>query len=442
VIGVLLVTIAICIALFGKLRIAYGWLPLVAGMASPFIPMSSALGAVDVLSATVLALTVRAVTARSTWRSRAVGSAQLTAFLLGLLSFCLLLIFGVRDGSFASALHVTVQYGLATVAFLYALSQDRTIQRTWCLVGLSFVLTSGVVAVFELLFQQNFFSGPGVFHAPLRYGSVRAQGFFPHPIVFGVFGAFAVTLAMSALGRLRLVWCVIAFGFGAFALYSSGSRGPLLAMTVACLLVVLLRASQPRFVRALLVVGGALLTFRVLTLLASPSRSVVGADEAEVSSSYRVALLQIGLERVVQAPLGYGPGELPYGLLSVSSQYGLLDLGRSVDNAYVLTALEFGLPGFCLIFGGLIVALWRGIGVVLVDVRTIPVLGFMSVVLVSGLSVSVLSWPCLVVVMAQVHASLLRDIDALSRADESQPPRYDGLRQVARQFDSRRGGAV
>ncbi|MDH2443000.1 O-antigen ligase family protein [Amnibacterium sp. CER49] len=275
---------------------------------------------------------------------------------IGLLVMCLVLVVivsltahGARQGSITDVLTVLVE--LVSCALVYKLAADLDVfdfarwRGAWTLIV--------VLAVSLGLMERGrgtylLPAGQGIFHPGYRDGVVRAQAFFPHPIVFGVSVA-AITL-MWLLDRTTTKVRILVGAAGILGLLLSDSRGPLAASVIAIAAATAFRfvpKNVPRSAISLALGGLAVAVSIYFSSL--PSVYVGGANESEASSQYRIALIQVGSQVVSANPFGLGPGALPPGLLLVDSVYGVLDLAHSVDNTYLIVALQYGLIGLGLV---------------------------------------------------------------------------------------------
>jgi O-antigen ligase len=123
------------------------------------------------------------------------------------------------------------------------------------------------------------------------------------------------------------------------------SKGPLLALIAACLIIPICAPSRGRILLALLLLGGA-----IMAVCLSPEFLLRGG------LSYRPDLLLGAWERFLQHPwLGLGVG--------TSYELEVAAIGATFEHAHNLfahLALQLGLPGLVLWLSTLLVVLWRG----------------------------------------------------------------------------------
>ena len=196
----------------------------------------------------------------------------------------------------------------------------------------------------------------------IRDGVFRAQGTHTHPLSVGEFIAlmtpFAVVYAMKAKTFLmRWVWAAAGASLMLGALATS-SRGALVAIVVslgatAVMLVYrfLTKAETSRF--------KPLVGFALLILIATSPVTLIGAKKyisgeggasASRSSQARLDQIEMAWPKIMKRPLnGYGSGRSA----RILGYYGR---ALTIDNYYLSTALDLGLPG-PIIFAGLMISL-------------------------------------------------------------------------------------
>lgn len=215
-----------------------------------------------------------------------------------------------------------------------------------------------------------------------RFGQVRAEVSFGHPIALSMFAATSALLSLSAAlnaasARARLVWFAAA-GLAVAIQVLTVSRTGWLMMAIGIVLIVLLYArgaNRQRLVALFVGAGVALLLASILVPSALQVLPGFQKSEAEVQSSgrYREALLDRALEPGVLQAWGNARNEVsPF-----------VNFGTATDNAYIILADTWGLiPTAAMVFVALAM-LW-----LLVRWRTrdregllaLPVVAFTSLV--------------------------------------------------------------
>lgn len=175
------------------------------------------------------------------------------------------------------------------------------------------------------------------------------SGLLDHPILAAhVMGALSVLL-LGLRSRLpealpRWTWWLACLAYFAFIVLTR-SKGPLLALIAACLIIPICAPSRGRILLALLLLGGA-----IMAVCLSPEFLLRGG------LSYRPDLLLGAWERFLQHPwLGLGVG--------TSYELEVAAIGATFEHAHNLfahLALQLGLPGLVLWLSTLVVVLWRG----------------------------------------------------------------------------------
>lgn len=314
-----------------------------------------------------------------------------------------LLTFGVREGSISSISSLAVGFICAVVVYLIAMPRYglglRDVIKPWVMLVL---LTSALQLVEVVAGRLVIPESSAFFHSPHRNGEIRAQGLFPHPIVAGV---ICMTVAVWAIITPRLAFfsrvalVVVALGGS----LSTQSRGPLVAGLVGLAVAVLLRwvgksPSGRRYLLGALVLAGVAVVAFLLSTVATTY--IGGSNEAQASANYRLALITSGTAAIAENPFGFGPGQVPAGVLLVDSIYGVLDLSQSIDNGFLLLAFEYGVPTTILLF----VFVWAALS----GQRSSPdstAMALLAVLLFTGIFVSITSWAPYTFLLAQVVAT-------------------------------------
>jgi O-Antigen ligase len=212
---------------------------------------------------------------------------------------------------------------------------------------------------------------PFFFHAPARDGSLRAQGIFPHPLVYGaalaVMLPVAIVRGLTTTGRRRLL-AGVACCFIALGILAGSERGPWAGALVAVVILMLFLHGK----RRLAIVG--VVTLAAVALALSPEGGKVGTlvsgvfnprgsgETAGYTVEYREKLLAASTAFAESHPFGTGPGlahELDFLAIVGGNR---TNLAESIDNAYAKYAVEIGPVGlalFLLWLGSVLLAAWR-----------------------------------------------------------------------------------
>jgi O-Antigen ligase len=212
---------------------------------------------------------------------------------------------------------------------------------------------------------------PYFFHAPLRGGSIRAQGIFPHPLVLGtalaVMLPVAITRSLNAIGWRRLLAASAALLYALTLVLISG-RGPWIGAAVA----VLALAALTRGSKRITVIAGVLVC--IVGVAASPlegnvaslATSVVSneiSQEGVNSVRYRKALLAASISYAQTHPFGTGPSRDETAHLTGGTLEAGTHLTNSIDNNYAKYAVELGPIGlllFLFVIVNIVLCAWRG----------------------------------------------------------------------------------
>jgi hypothetical protein len=246
-----------------------------------------------------------------------------------------------------------VTFGAAAPAAL-ALWAARTERDAWRAVRAVVAAADVAVAIAvveELRGSYLIPAVPGIFfHADARAGWLRAQGVFPHPIVYGSVLALSLPLAIgvwlsSPAGRRRTFGGASALLIGG-GLVLSLSRGPWLAAAVGVVVVAV--AAGRVGVRVAAPVLGATILF-ALSPLAPPA---IGAVQELVhphsthdayTSSYRAELFHQIWSYTSAHPLRAHLDLHDHATLPGHIAGRAVDFTVSVDNAYAYYALQLSL---------------------------------------------------------------------------------------------------
>jgi hypothetical protein len=189
---------------------------------------------------------------------------------------------------------------------------------------------------------------------PPRLGLHRAQTSFEHPILFGLFCslAFANALCIFRMEPFRRVfWTSIAF----LATFTAMSSAPLIAIFAQIVMLTWDRILKTIRSKWFILIGIGGFIFGILEL-ATPNGAIdfliSNFTLVPATAEYRVMTNQYAVEAIAQRPLlGYGPGadgiELPWWHTG------------SIDNFWLKTALDYGLPSMLLLALTMTLHLWH-----------------------------------------------------------------------------------
>jgi O-antigen ligase len=189
---------------------------------------------------------------------------------------------------------------------------------------------------------------------PPRLGLHRAQTSFEHPILFGLFCSLAFANALCIFRSepfRRVFWTGVAF----LSAFTAMSSAPLLAILAQIMMLTwdsILKTIRSKWF-ILIGLGGSI--FGILELV-TPNGAIdfliSNFTLVPATAEYRLMTNQYVLEGIAQKPFfGFGPGseglELPWWHTG------------SIDNFWLKTALDYGLPGVTLLLLTLLMHLWR-----------------------------------------------------------------------------------
>ncbi|MEE4207726.1 MAG: O-antigen ligase family protein, partial [Parvularcula sp.] len=196
-------------------------------------------------------------------------------------------------------------------------------------------------------------SDPNV-NAGVRFGLQRAQGSFDHPILYGLFSALIFPLAFVALKAVYSTTTryVLSLLIG-LCVFLSLSGGPLMAFVMQMILIGWAAAFDKVNARWWLLLAFAVFCYVVVDILSTRDPIRVFLTYATFSTHTawnRINIFNFGMDNVWANPI--------FGL-------GLKDwarpfwMGSSMDNFWLVQAVRYGIPGFALIAGGYLIALWK-----------------------------------------------------------------------------------
>jgi O-antigen ligase/polysaccharide polymerase Wzy-like membrane protein len=272
-----------------------------------------------------------------------------------------------------AALRAHALFALLVPVGAYVLTTPRRIAAVGALVA-AVVAVCGISALVQHLMGPAWVAlGPGFAKASLHYStfttardqlvpgtvasSYRAYGTLVDPAAMGLTCAYGALAAIAGLGRAR-TWRA-RFGFAAatgaasLGLFLSQTRSAAVALAAGLVVLGLLsagdRRTRPVVFAGLLLVGLALPAGIALTHGTLIER-FTGAGSVAYAAQTRDRSRTIVMDELPSYPLGHGLGSTGAG--------GMLrdDSGLSIDNVYVATLYETGIPGL-LAFAALQLAL-------------------------------------------------------------------------------------
>jgi len=188
-----------------------------------------------------------------------------------------------------------------------------------------------------------------------RLGLERAQVVFAHPIHYGLFCSMAFSLSFVGFKGIynstkRYLLCIII----TLCVFFSVSSGALLAVMLQLGIIFWAWTFQRISFRWLLLLGFLVFCYVTIDLLSNRTPMRVFMTYATFSpwnAYWRGLIFEHGMNNVWANPfLGLG--------LNNWIRPSFM-AGSSVDNFWLLTAMQFGIPGFILLSGGYAIALWH-----------------------------------------------------------------------------------
>ena len=180
-----------------------------------------------------------------------------------------------------------------------------------------------------------------------RLGLNRVQGFFEHPILYGMFCSLGIAnfyfLTSGLVKRLAMT------GFATFMTAMAVSTAPLLSIVLQFGLIAWDKVTKGKW---LLLTGLASAAYVLIDLLSNrtPFHVLVTYGTLKQGSAYnRLLIWEYGTQNVAEHPffgLGMADWERPFWMVA------------SVDNFWLLTAMRYGLPAFGLMAVGLAAMIW------------------------------------------------------------------------------------
>lgn len=217
-----------------------------------------------------------------------------------------------------------------------------------------FETLSGRPILIELLGKIPGFTSVAILNIEARMGLERSQVLFAHPIHYGLFCSAAFSLVFVGLKGListtRRYLTAAIIGICVFFSLSSGALLPILLQIFLIFWVYLLRDVRQRWV---ILLGIFSVIYVVIDLLSNRAPIGVFMSYATFSAHnayWRGIIFEWGMMNVWANPI--------FGL-------GLREWVRpffmrkgSVDNFWLLNAMQYGIPGFLLLMTGYLPTLW------------------------------------------------------------------------------------
>ena len=189
----------------------------------------------------------------------------------------------------------------------------------------------------------------------VRFGMRRAQVVFGHPILYGTFVSSAMGLVWYTFRpESTMVARIRRSVFVFVALFFSFSMGAIMSFLVQSGSIVYERLFKDIPRRWTLLFGGVISMYILVDIVAksSPFAIFVRYLTFNQQASYtRIKQFEAGVDNIISRPiLGFGSGtwDKPVGWVT-----------GSIDNFWLLSAMQFGLPAFLLLATGLIILLRR-----------------------------------------------------------------------------------
>jgi len=244
-----------------------------------------------------------------------------------------------QNGRQTEALVKSLCAGLAVAGYVSTLDP---------LTGTPFLLHAWALAISGYQFDTTM---SGSAEDLFRFGLIRASGPFGHPILLGTAMAYGLVFTYALRGTLRVVW-----GVGcAIGLVASFSSAPLLALTLAVALAIYGKCVQFRG-RWLLIFGVTIGIFVLFVMLhPAPFGWLLGHFLLNAQTgNYRLLIWQYAGEGVLASPM-MGMGLIdPYPTRPAW-------MAQTVDSIWLMSAMQFGIPGSILIASSIVSACWASV---------------------------------------------------------------------------------
>jgi len=249
----------------------------------------------------------------------------------------------------------------------------------WAIALCLMAVALGILALFEFADKKILWAGhiPGflkvedsdrylkpAMRAATRIYRVKAT--FGNPLNFAEFLALTMPFMIHfIMGRYRVLVRVAAAVSAVFLVYVillTDSRLGIVGVFISVTLYLLLWALiLVRRTRGNLIAGGIVFAYPALFIAAVAATFVVrplrvkvwGGGAQAASNASRDAQITSGIPKILANPIGHGSGQAG-GLAGTTSVSGQV----SIDNYYLVIALEYGLLGFFAYFGMIIAAVY------------------------------------------------------------------------------------
>jgi O-Antigen ligase len=232
----------------------------------------------------------------------------------------------------------------------------------------------------------------------LRDGVYRVSSVFVHPIVLAQFMAAMAPIVLHVLQsdstKVFRLFALSALPLIPFSIYVSGSRSGYLGLAVSVIgslgLMSIRRMKQGA---TGLIVVGALISPVLLVGVAAGWDSLEqlfkGKTNEEVSSTVaRTMQFSRGSLALERSPIfGYGDG-----MAAIEAGMPQSNGRMTIDNYYISTAVDFGVPGLLLLFSLAGVVLWRGYKLSVSPNLNAEDAGAAQAITASGVSILVIQW--------------------------------------------------
>lgn len=188
----------------------------------------------------------------------------------------------------------------------------------------------------------------------IRLGLERSQVVFPHPILYGLFCSTALALAFVGMKRIvsntaRLAFCAAVI-LGVFLSLSSGAILPTILQVGLIFWAWMLKSVRSRWIILGILTAIAYVTVDMLSNRTPITVFLSYATFSPETAYGRILIFEWGMENVWAHPF--------WGL-------GLNDWARpwwksgSMDNFWLVIAVQYGIPGFLILSAGFAMAFFR-----------------------------------------------------------------------------------
>ena len=214
---------------------------------------------------------------------------------------------------------------------------------------------TGRAILIELIAKLPGFYSVAIIDIEARMGLERVQVIFAHPIHYGLFSSTAFSLVFVGLKDLvsttRRYMTAVIIGCCVFLSLSSGALLPIILQLFLIFWVYLLAGARQRW---LVLLSLLIFAYVVIDILSNrpPMRVFMSYATFSAHNAYwRGIIFEWGMINVWGSPIfgiGLNDWVRPFFLHS-----------SSVDNFWLLNAMQYGIPGFLLLVIGYLPSLWR-----------------------------------------------------------------------------------